>query len=127
MPQPLIMVAPNGARRSKSDHSEIPITTPEIINTARACMIAGADALHLHVRDRHGRHSLDVGLYRETLAELKSELPNLPVQITTEAAGVFDVPTQLDCLRQLAPEWASISVREIARDPDLAADVVECH
>ena len=123
MPNPLIRVAPNGARRTKLDHPEIPMTPSEIVSTARACVLAGADALHLHVRDESGAHSLDVGRYRETLTELSVNLPELPVQVTTEAAGVFDVATQLECLQQLEPKWASISVYEINRDPDLAASV----
>ena len=34
---PSLMVAPNGARRSKSDHPALPVTLPEIVATARAC------------------------------------------------------------------------------------------
>ena len=123
MRSPLIMVAPNGARRTKADHPELPMTTPEIVETARASVAAGAQALHLHVRDADGHHSLDPGRYREALAELSAHLPDLPVQITTEAAGVFDVATQLKCLHDLKPKWASISVREIERDANLAASV----
>ncbi|MGJ8546031.1 MAG: 3-keto-5-aminohexanoate cleavage protein [Sulfitobacter sp.] len=115
-----IMVAPNGARRGKADHTALPITTGEIVQTAADCVRAGADALHLHVRDAQGEHSLDPGRYLEALAELERVLPELRVQITTEAAGVFDVATQLACVTQVRPDWASISLREIARNPALA-------
>ncbi|MBT9386998.1 3-keto-5-aminohexanoate cleavage protein [Pseudooceanicola sp. CBS1P-1] len=120
---PMIMVAPNGARRGRADHPALPVTTGQIADTAVACAAAGADALHLHVRDAEGGHSLDAGRYREALAELASRVPGLRVQITTEAAGIFDVATQLRCLREVQPRWASISVREVARDPDLAPQV----
>ncbi|WP_110709466.1 3-keto-5-aminohexanoate cleavage protein [Salinicola sp. CR57] len=123
MSRPLIMVAPNGARRGKADHTALPVTTAEIVETAAACHAAGAHALHLHVRDAEGAHSLDAGRYRETLAELGLRIPDMKLQITTEAAGRFTVPEQLACLRQVRPAWASISVREIAREPALAADV----
>ena len=121
MTQPFIMVAPNGARRGKADHPALPLTTAEILDTARACQAAGADALHLHVRDDQGAHSLDAGRYREALEAL-AEIP-LRIQITTEAVGVYDVCAQLACLEQVQPGWASISVREIARDPALAPRV----
>jgi len=114
------MVAPNGARRGKSDHPLLPVTLPEIIDTARACHEAGADALHLHVRDDDGAHSLDAGRYREALSELKAQVPGMRTQITTESAGMFDVAAQQACLRDVQPEWASISIREMARDPNLA-------
>ncbi|MCG3266678.1 3-keto-5-aminohexanoate cleavage protein [Yoonia sp. I 8.24] len=120
MADPFIMIAPSGARRSKADHLAIPISVTENIETAIACHAAGADALHLHVRDDEGLHSLDADRYLETLAELSRVLPDMPVQITTEAAGLFDVAAQLKCLTAVRPSWASISVREIDRSPELA-------
>lgn len=120
MNPPLIMVAPTGARRGKSDHPALPITLDEIIATARECFSAGAEALHLHIRDDDGVHTLDAGRYRETLAELANAVPQMRVQITTEAVGRYSVAEQLDCLRRVQPSWASVSIREAAREEDLA-------
>lgn len=123
MLKPFIMVAPTGARRTKSDHAALPMTMDEIVKTAISCHASGAEALHLHVRDDDGRHSLDAGRYLETIAELDRVLPNMPVQITTEAGGIFDVSAQLRCLQAVKPKWASISVREIDRSPELAGAI----
>ncbi len=120
---PRITVAPNGARRQKADHPALPVTVSEIAETARACHLAGADAIHLHVRSTSGAHTLDAGIYREAVAEIEAQAPRLAIQITTEAAGIFDVPAQLTCLNDLAPSAASISVGEIRRAPDLASRV----
>ncbi|MDG2341265.1 MAG: 3-keto-5-aminohexanoate cleavage protein, partial [Paracoccaceae bacterium] len=123
MTAPFIMVAPNGARRMKTDHPELPITMQETVETAISCQNAGADALHLHIRDQQGQHSLDAGSYREALTELTRQVPNLRIQITTEAMGQFSVEDQFECLKNVQPEWASISIREIARSPDLAGKI----
>lgn len=123
MRKPFIMVAPNGARRGKADHPDLPVTLAEIVAAARECHKAGAHGLHLHVRDADGQHSLDAGLYREAVDELERVVPDLRVQITTEAAGRYAVAEQLQCLSTVKPGWASISVREIAREPDLAEKV----
>ncbi len=123
MKKPYVLVAPNGARRGKSDHPRLPVTTNEIVRSARACFDAGANGLHLHVRNKDGQHTLDAGLYLEVLQELHRAVPDMEIQITTEAAGQFDVTAQLDCLTQVRPKWASISVREIARDMELAPRV----
>lgn len=120
MSAPLIMVAPNGARRGKPDHPSLPIRTDEILAEAIACHRAGAGALHLHVRDGEGRHSLDAGRYREALQEIAQAAPALALQITTESADLYGPDAQYECLEKVKPEWASISVREIARDADLA-------
>ncbi|MDJ0820675.1 MAG: 3-keto-5-aminohexanoate cleavage protein [Paracoccaceae bacterium] len=121
MTGPKITVAPNGARLQKRDHPAVPLTVAEIAATARACKEAGADALHLHVRDGQGAHSLDVGLYREALEAIAEAAPGLGVQITTEAAGRYDVADQLHLIETLHPRAASVAVREMARDATRAA------
>ncbi|WP_170333066.1 3-keto-5-aminohexanoate cleavage protein [Ruegeria arenilitoris] len=120
---PYILVAPNGARRGHDDHAGLPVTLDEIVDTARACSEVGANGLHLHVRDDLGAHSLDAERYRETIAEVQRAVPSMDIQITTEAAGVFDVPAQFECLKKVQPSWASISIREIARMPEMAESV----
>ena len=89
MTRPHVMIAPNGARRGKSDHPALPVTITETVKVAVACHAAGADALHLHVRDETGAHSLDTARYRDALAALQDRLPEMAVQITTESGGRF--------------------------------------
>lgn len=116
-----LMVAPNGARRGRGDHCQLPVTVQQTAETAAACFAAGAQALHLHVRDDEGRHSLDAGRYREALDAVRESAPGMAVQITTESAGLYDAAAQLACLEALRPAAASVSVREMAREPQLAA------
>ena len=116
----MIMVSPTGARLTKTDHPAVPITIPEIVAATRECATAGAEALHLHIRDREGRHSLDAGLYAEALAAIDEALPGYPVQITTESAGRYGPDDQCNLLEKLVPKWASISLREVAQDHALA-------
>ncbi len=121
--KPYILVAPNGARRSPGDHPALPVSTDQIVKTALGCFDAGARGIHLHVRDDQGQHSLDAGRYLETIAAVRSEAPLMDIQITTEAAGLYDVDAQFECLQSVRPDWASVSVREIARAPEMADKV----
>lgn len=120
-PRPLVMVAPNGARRAKTDHAELPLTIAEIVATARACHQAGADALHAHLRDGAGRHVLDSGLYAELLAEMALVVPDMAVQITTEAGGLYTPAEQRALLDVTGASALSAAVREITADDDTAA------
>ena len=120
-PLPRLMVAPNGARRGKADHPALPLSIAETVATAVACHAAGADGLHLHVRDAEGRHSLDPGLYREALAELARALPGMAVQITTEAAGRFGIAAQRAALLESGARLASVAIREIRAERDARA------
>ncbi|WP_247743731.1 3-keto-5-aminohexanoate cleavage protein [Shimia sp. R9_3] len=118
-----ITVAPNGARRGRVDHPQLPITTDQISKTAKNCADAGADEIHLHVRDDSGAHSLDAGRYREAISAIAETAPDLGIQITTEAAGKYNVEEQFSALKELVPQAASVSVREMSRDMALAPRV----
>lgn len=116
-----LTVAPNGARKTQADHPALPVRTAEIAETARACQLAGAGAIHLHVRDNSGGHSLDAGRYRAAIDAIQESAPGMGIQITTESAGIYDVAAQYACLEALRPTAASISVRELARDEAMAS------
>ncbi len=111
---PLIVAAPNGARRGKADHPDLPVTVAEIAAEARACQQAGAAVLHLHVRDKDGGHSLDAGLYRAAIQAVEHSAPGMLVQITTEAAGRFALKDQIAVVRDVMPKAVSVAWREFA-------------
>lgn len=113
---PRLMVAPNGARKSKADHPNFPMSLDEIVAEAKACFAAGADGLHLHVRDDEGRHSLDAGRYRAALDALRDVVPEMTLQITTEAVGMYRPDAQRSVVRDVSPDAVSISLSEICAD-----------
>jgi uncharacterized protein (DUF849 family) len=118
----LIMVAPNGARRTKADHPALPMTVAELAETAVTCLAAGAAAIHVHVRDTDGQHILDAGLYREAIAAIKQATDDrMVVQVTTEAVGRYSPADQMALVRALRPAAVSIALREILGDGDVAA------
>ena len=113
---PELMVAPNGARKTKKDHPNLPITISEIVEDAYKCFNNGANAIHAHVRDKNGSHSLDTGLYKELIKELKIKVPDLPVQITTEAVGKYSPNEQFEVVKKLSPESVSVAFIEMLPD-----------
>lgn len=78
----LITVAPTGAETAKADCPQLPTTPEEIAETAVACRAAGAAMIHLHVRDREHRPTLDVSLLKEWVAAVR-ESTDLVVQLST--------------------------------------------
>ena len=120
---PRIMVAPNGARRTKEDHPAVPVTIPEIVECARECLVVGATALHAHVRDEEQAHVLDAGLYRELITEMKDQVPEVDVQITTEAVGRYSPDEQRKLVRDVMPSAVSVSLSEMFSDDDNVAAI----
>ncbi|MCV6546667.1 MAG: 3-keto-5-aminohexanoate cleavage protein [Cohaesibacter sp.] len=113
MPLPNILVAPNGARRTTADHPALPVTIEQTVQTAKACFAAGADGIHAHLRDKDQKHLLDAGLYRELQAELALQVPDMWVQITTEAVDLYSPSQQRSLVRDANPKAVSISIREM--------------
>lgn len=117
---PQIMVAPNGARKGKEDHPNLPTTIDEIVIEATRCFAVGAGAVHAHVRGADGAHVLDAGLYSELLQELAVNLPDMVAQITTEAVGRYSPEAQRACVLAVKPRCVSIALREMTPDQDEA-------
>ncbi len=116
----IITVAPNGAYKKTADHPAVPLTAQALASEARACLDAGAAMMHMHVRKPDGSHLLDAQAYRDALAAVhKAVGDELLVQVTSEAAGVYQAAEQIAMVRELQPEAVSIGLREIAV-PDIA-------
>lgn len=111
---PQIMVAPTGARRTKTDHPQLPMTPQDIAATARACQLAGAGAIHAHVRSDDGGHLLDAARYQQVIDLVAEQAPGLLVQVSTEAVGLYTPQQQIQLVRDLMPKSISIALREIA-------------
>ncbi len=118
-PPLIVAVAPTGARKSKGDHPALPITPSEIAAAAAACRDAGAAMIHLHVRDRDGRHSLDAGAYRTAIAAVRRAAGDgMIIQVTSESVGRYGPEEQMAMVRDVRPEAVSLALREIIPDAE---------
>ncbi len=121
----IVMAAPNGARKTHKDHPAIPVSVAETVAEAKACFEAGATVLHAHVRGENEEHVIDAGLYAELIGELNQQVPEMLVQITTEAVGIYAPQQQVDCVRTVVPDMASVALREMTsnyQQPGFAHD-----
>lgn len=120
----MLMVAPNGARRAKLDHPNIPLNAAEIAQEAKRCHEAGAAAFHIHIRDKEGRHLLDADGYLDVLRHIRQELSlngtendKMLLQITTEAVGIYQPAEQMAVVKAVKPPAISMGLREFIRSP----------
>ncbi|MDN3612098.1 3-keto-5-aminohexanoate cleavage protein [Vibrio ostreicida] len=112
-----IIVAPNGAFKTKTDHPNLPMTESEMVSEVIACRDAGAAMVHLHARDKDGHHSLDIETNRRLYNKVKQAVGDtLLVQLTTEAVGRYTPEQQMDLIRAIQPEAASFALRELVAD-----------
>src|SRR5689334_4824013 len=107
----LLQAALNGPF-TKDEHPAMPITAAELAGDARACVAAGARAIHLHPRNRWGEETLDPEVINATVREVK-EACGVPVGVST---GIWIEPDPGTRLRAIAgwtePDYASVNISE---------------
>ena len=103
----LITVAPTGAEADKAQVPALPVTLDELVATAKECEAAGAAVVHVHIRDRTARPTLDRGLLTDTVAALR-EGTDLIVQLSTGGAVTDSFADRLAVL-DAAPDACSLT------------------
>lgn len=117
-----IIVAPNGATKTRLDHPALPITIDQIVTDVIACRDAGAAMVHLHARDKNGLHSLEIDDNLSTLDAVRTAVgDSIIVQLTTEAVGQYQPPHQMQLIRETMPEAASFALKELLPDDSYLA------
>ena len=123
-----IMSAPNGARPTAADHPRLPLTIEAIAEDAAAIAAAGAQAVHVHVRDDDGRHILDAARHTAAERAIRSRAGgDIVVQMTTEAVGRYTPRQQIELVKAAAPEAVSIAMAELMPDAGAEAAAVELY
>src|SRR4051794_21220949 len=107
----LLQAALNGPF-TKDDHPAMPITAAELARDAKACVGAGAGAIHMHPRDADGRESLDVTVIDAAVREVRAAC-GVPVGVSTGAWIEPDLQRRLELIGAWSePDYASVNVSE---------------
>ncbi|WP_337099082.1 3-keto-5-aminohexanoate cleavage protein [Paenibacillus sp. YIM B09110] len=111
-----ICAAITGSMTKKETMPGLPVTVDEIVNCAYECSVAGASMVHVHVRDKEEKPSLDFSLYEEVLSGIREKCDIL-VCISTSNHLVDVSDKNRIKLMELKPDLASIEVTSLNR-PD---------
>jgi len=117
----------NGGRL-RDEHPAVPITPAELAVEAAAAVAAGAEALHLHPRERSGAQSLHPDDLAAAVTAVRRACPSVPVGVTTGlwisdgdiGRRLATVTRWTDLPPAARPDFASVNVSEGA-----FADLVE--
>jgi uncharacterized protein (DUF849 family) len=110
---PFLKAALNGSR-DPHEHSHLPVTAKELAREARRAVSAGADAIHLHVRNEARKESLAADDVDRTLEAVQQACPDTPIGISTAAWIVPDAEKRLRAVRvwREKPDFASVNFNE---------------
>jgi uncharacterized protein (DUF849 family) len=107
----LLQAALNGPL-TKDDHPAVPITPAELARDAKACVAAGAGAIHMHPRDQDGRESLHVSVIDAVVNEVRAAC-GVPVGVSTGGWIEPDLNRRLELISEWSePDYASVNVSE---------------
>jgi uncharacterized protein (DUF849 family) len=104
----------NGARRL-GEHPDLPLTAVELGQAAVAAVAAGAEALHVHPRDRHRDESLATPDIGAAVAAVRAVALGTPVGVST---GMWIVQGDVERRRLAVSAWAQLPVHT---RPDFAS------
>lgn len=109
----LIKAAINGGR-SKDEHTAVPVSSDELAGDARACLNAGANAVHLHVRSTAGVESLYQDDVARTLLAVQPVCPLEVIGVSTGAWILPDTNQRLEAVSawEVFPGFASVNFSE---------------
>jgi 3-keto-5-aminohexanoate cleavage enzyme len=104
----VITVAPCGAETTRRHNPAVPYTPQEIAAEARRSFEAGARMIHVHARWDDGTPTQDAGRFRETVAAIRAQAPELIVQVSTGGAIGMTAQERLGSLAA-EPEMATLT------------------
>lgn len=104
----IITAALTGGIHGKEANPNLPEQPDEIIKQGVECAEAGAAILHVHARDKEGKPTGDVNIFREIHEGLKSRC-NAIIQLTTGGGLGVPIDKRLE-ITSLRPEMCSLNV-----------------
>jgi uncharacterized protein (DUF849 family) len=104
----------NGSRM-RTEHTAVPLTPDELAADAVAVRRAGAFAVHIHPRDRHGEQTLGARECGTAVAAIHAAAPGLPVGLSTAEAIDPDPFARAAAVRawRQPPDFISVNLSEL--------------
>jgi uncharacterized protein (DUF849 family) len=118
----LLTACLNGSRRP-GDHPRLPLTPSQIAQDVAAVVAAGADAVHLHVKDTQGSDTLSGDALASVLGAVRAVAPRVPLGVTTGAWALPDPRQRVAAIRSWVtrPDCASVNWHEDGSEAVAAA------
>lgn len=109
----IITVSLTGGVQTKEANPNLPEQPDEIARDAYDCFNEGAAIAHLHARDKEGKPTGDVEIFKEIHQAIKSKC-NMIIQDSTGGGPGLTFEQRLECLNA-APEMASLNMGSMLR------------
>jgi 3-keto-5-aminohexanoate cleavage enzyme len=107
----ILTAALTGAQQGKEVNPNLPEQPDEIVRQAVECWRVGAAIVHIHARDKHGKATADVAVFRQIVEGIRAAGCDVVINLTTGGAiAGLSLAERLAVVPLLKPEIASFSV-----------------
>lgn len=109
----LIKAALNGVRLL-NEHPQIPISPDQLAIASKNAVEAGANALHIHPRNKNGRESLNASDISDAINAIRSSSVDVPIGVSTGEWIEPHINTRLALIKSwtVLPDFASVNFNE---------------
>ena len=105
----IVTASLTGAQQGKAANPNIPEQPEEIVQQAIECWRAGAAIVHCHARDKNGRPTADVEVFRQIFQPLK-EKTDLVICLSTGGARTLPLQQRVAMIPAFKPDLASFNI-----------------
>jgi 3-keto-5-aminohexanoate cleavage enzyme len=105
----IITAALTGAQQGKEANPNLPEQPDEIVEQAIECWRAGAAIVHIHARDKNGRPTSDVEVFRQIYEPLKEQC-DLVICLSTGGARSLPLKDRVAIIPAFKPDLASFNI-----------------
>ena len=105
----IVTAALTGAQHGKAANPNLPEQPNEIVRQAIECWRAGAAIAHIHARDKNGRPTSDVEVFRQIYEPLK-EQTDLVICLSTGGARSLPLNDRVAVVPAFKPDLASFNI-----------------
>lgn len=116
-PEPFVLnLAPTGMVPTRASTPHAPLQPDEIVADVVQCAAAGITTVHLHARDADGRPTHRADVYREIIAGIRQDCPDLVIGVSCSGRSVSELEARaevLDIDGDLRPDLASLTLSSL--------------
>jgi len=111
---PILVKACLNGGRTRANHPRVPLSADETAAAAKEAVIAGARALHIHVRSPSGSQSIEPADVARILTAVRTAVPGTPAGISTVSSIQSDPEVRHKTVAAwtVLPDYCSVNIRE---------------
>lgn len=109
----IVNLAPTGIVPTRAMTPHVPLSVKEIVSDAKKCTALGANMLHLHARDEHGKSTYKKEIYARLIGSIREACPEVVICVSLSGRDFHEFAQRAEPLSltgDLKPDMGSLTL-----------------